>query len=60
MHNVLGLDGRARMNMPGTVEGNWSWRMAAISRPAVAHRLQRLAAVLGRHPSKPEAWQSDL
>jgi 4-alpha-glucanotransferase len=24
----LGLDNSARMNMPGTVEVNWSWRMA--------------------------------
>lgn len=27
MQDVLELDGAARMNLPGTVEGNWSWRM---------------------------------
>lgn len=27
MQDVLGLDSRARMNVPGTVEGNWAWRM---------------------------------
>lgn len=27
MQDVLGLDGHARMNTPGTVEGNWGWRM---------------------------------
>ena len=28
LQDVLGLDSRARMNVPGTVEGNWSWRHA--------------------------------
>lgn len=27
MQDILGLDSRARMNTPGTVEGNWAWRM---------------------------------
>ena len=27
MQDVLGLDGSARMNFPGTVGGNWLWRM---------------------------------
>ena len=27
MQDVLELDGKARMNLPGTIEGNWSWRM---------------------------------
>ena len=27
MQDILGLDGRARMNMPGTLGGNWQWRM---------------------------------
>lgn len=27
MQDVLELDGFARMNLPGTVENNWSWRM---------------------------------
>ena len=27
MQDILGLDGRARMNLPGTVGGNWAWRM---------------------------------
>ncbi len=27
MQDLLGLDSRARMNVPGTVEGNWAWRM---------------------------------
>ena len=27
MQDVLGLDSRARMNTPGTLGGNWQWRM---------------------------------
>ena len=26
MQDVLGLDNRARMNLPGTIDGNWEWR----------------------------------
>ena len=26
MQDVLGLDGEHRMNLPGTVQGNWTWR----------------------------------
>jgi 4-alpha-glucanotransferase len=29
MQDVLGLGGEARFNTPGTVEGNWSWRLDA-------------------------------
>ena len=27
MQDILALDSHARMNTPGTIEGNWSWRM---------------------------------
>lgn len=27
MQDILGLNGDARMNFPGTIGGNWSWRM---------------------------------
>ena len=27
MQDVLGLDDKARMNLPGTVGTNWGWRM---------------------------------
>ena len=27
MQDVLGLDGSCRMNYPGTIGGNWVWRM---------------------------------
>jgi 4-alpha-glucanotransferase len=29
MQDVLELGAEARMNTPGTVEGNWTWRMSA-------------------------------
>lgn len=28
MQDVLGLGSEARMNLPGTVQGNWEWRMS--------------------------------
>ncbi|MCR4706431.1 MAG: 4-alpha-glucanotransferase, partial [Clostridiales bacterium] len=27
MQDILGLGGESRMNLPGTVGGNWMWRM---------------------------------
>ncbi len=27
MQDILGLDGKSRMNLPGTIGGNWMWRM---------------------------------
>jgi 4-alpha-glucanotransferase len=47
--DVLGLGNEARMNRPGTTEGNWSWRL----RPgeldaALAERMRRLATGSGR------------
>lgn len=29
VQDILGLDSEARMNTPGTTEGNWAWRMHA-------------------------------
>jgi 4-alpha-glucanotransferase len=28
MQDILALDGKHRMNMPGTTEGNWTWRFS--------------------------------
>jgi len=27
VQDILGLGGKARMNTPGTAEGNWKWRL---------------------------------
>ena len=34
LQDWLGLDNSARMNMPGTVDVNWSWRLAPNAIPA--------------------------
>lgn len=43
LQDILGLDGSARMNTPGTVEGNWLWRFLWTDLP------QSVAACLYRH-----------
>lgn len=49
MQDVLGLDGRARMNVPSTTRGNWAWRLPPrLLTPAVSHRLARLADLYDR------------
>ena len=43
LQDLLGLGGEARMNFPGTVGGNWAWRLAdaaAISGPLANKLLQ--------------------
>ena len=51
MQDVLGLDGSHRMNLPGTTEGNWSWRFEwSMVGPEQARTLGRIAAASGRGP----------
>ena len=49
LQDVLGLDGRHRMNLPGTGEGNWSWRFewSMVGRDA-SRLLGEIAAASGR------------
>jgi 4-alpha-glucanotransferase len=51
LQDVLGLDSRARMNRPGTTDGNWAWRAdeSSLSK-AVADRLGELTTAYGRAP----------
>ena len=43
MQDLLGLDARATMNRPGTVGGNWAWRMKdGAATDALAARLRKL------------------
>ncbi|MDX2200301.1 MAG: 4-alpha-glucanotransferase [Phycisphaerae bacterium] len=45
MQDLLELPARARMNIPGTPEGNWEWRMPPGSlKPAMARKLAEFAA----------------
>jgi 4-alpha-glucanotransferase len=49
MQDLLGLDGTHRMNMPGTVEGNWSWCFQWVEMPAdLVDRLRHLLGLYGR------------
>jgi 4-alpha-glucanotransferase len=49
MQDVLGLDGRHRMNFPGKGEGNWAWRFGWDQVPAdTAPRLRRMARLYDR------------
>ena len=49
MQDLLALDSRHRMNMPGTTEGNWSWRFewSQVSED-LAPRMRRMVALYGR------------
>ncbi|MBA3389101.1 MAG: 4-alpha-glucanotransferase, partial [Rubrobacter sp.] len=49
MQDVLGLGSEARINTPGTTDGNWAWRLdGAVLMPDLATRLQELAKTYGR------------
>ncbi len=49
MQDWLGLGADARMNTPGTVGGNWSWRMKPGSTTGeLAEKMRRMAYIYGR------------
>ena len=49
MQDVLGLGGWARMNLPGTVGGNWLWRMKpGAATEELAEKLRKLNQETGR------------
>lgn len=49
LQDILGFGGNCRMNMPGTAQGNWSWRCAArFMSPDVAKRLREETEFYGR------------
>ena len=49
LQDVLGLGTEARMNLPGTNQGNWEWRFTAdILTPIVRERLRELTSVYER------------
>ena len=50
--DLLGLGTEARMNLPGTPEGNWEWRMGAGALDGrIAERLAEMTETYGRKPS---------
>ena len=49
MQDVLGLGSEARMNLPGTTEGNWCWRFTSdMLTGEIKARLKKLTALYGR------------
>lgn len=49
MQDVLGLGNEARMNMPGSADGNWEWRVDARSLgPKLQRRLHDFTLTYGR------------
>jgi 4-alpha-glucanotransferase len=49
MQDLLGLGSRARMNVPGTTAGNWSWRLSETELThSVADRMAALSVLYGR------------
>lgn len=51
LQDVLGLGTEARMNRPGSAEGNWEWRFTADQlTPAISSRLAGLTETYGRSP----------
>ncbi len=50
MQDWLGLGSEARMNFPGTVGGNWLWRMQPTDYAPIARRIRRLNRLSHRGP----------
>lgn len=55
MQDILGLGAESRMNVPGTPEGNWTWRLGGgdmdgltLSDSKVADRMKRMNRLYGR------------
>ena len=49
IQDVVGLDGKHRMNIPGTPEGNWGWRLfQGVLTDDLALRLRNLTEVAAR------------
>ena len=50
VQDVLGLGTTARMNLPGTEQHNWSWRLQPQQlRPHLSEQLSTLTRTYGRH-----------
>jgi 4-alpha-glucanotransferase len=49
MQDILGLGSEARMNLPGTTEGNWCWRFGpGMLTEEIKDRLAELTTLYGR------------
>ena len=51
LQDLLGLGTEARMNLPGTTQGNWEWRFSSdMLTPTIGRRLRELTRVYDRSP----------
>ncbi len=48
MQDILGLDSSARMNKPGTIRGNWKWRLSSSGWESEGKKLFELTKTFGR------------
>lgn len=48
LQDLLGLGTEARMNHPGTAQGNWEWRLTELPGGEVQQRLRRMTEIYGR------------
>ncbi len=54
LQDILGLNGKARMNVPGQAKGNWGWRFQASELdPRLLAKLADLTAVYSRWNGEP-------
>ena len=51
MQDILGIDGRGRMNVPSTVGGNWTWRMKKPANKKSARLMNKLTTAYLRKPA---------
>ncbi len=56
LQDLLGLGTEARMNLPNSTEGNWSWRFREGALTAhIADRLGEMTALYGRSPKESQS-----
>lgn len=61
LQDILGLDSEARMNIPGTAEGNWEWRMKEGSLTGeISSWLQKISYRYGRNYRKKEKYRLNM
>ena len=48
MQDILGLGKSARMNTPGTLEGNWKWRLQTLKSDQLSKQIKEMTGVFSR------------
>jgi 4-alpha-glucanotransferase len=51
LQDILGLGARSRMNVPGTIQGNWNWQLNGKIPEATVKCLRRQTELFGRYNS---------